>query len=194
MKEKGHISLIIMMIALSLFGSYHIYYHFLNSESKDLVRNYYEEKIVNEEKVIGQKMNSEVKEEYLGVLRIPKINLIEGFYNIYSKNNDVNRSVTILKESVMPSSNGSIIYLTAHSGSGYLAYFKNLNKLAINDIIYLDIENNRYQYIVSDIYEVIKNGIITVNRNINEKYLVLSTCSNNKEKQLVIVCKLINNE
>ena len=69
-----------------------------------------------------------------------------------SRNNDVNKSVTILKESVLPNGNGSIIYLTAHSGTGYLAFFKDIDKLEINDIIHLDIKNNNYQYIVNNIY------------------------------------------
>lgn len=185
MKKKNHISLIIIMITLSLFCSYHIYYHFLNESSDELVKNYYVNDIV-ETKPIVKKINNEVKEEYLGILKIPKINLIEGFYNINSKNNNINKSVTILKES-----NDRVIYLTAHSGSGYLAFFKDLDKLNIDDIICLDINGNSYQYIINNIYEEDKNGLITINHNINEKYLVLTTCSNNSNKQLILTSKLI---
>ena len=193
MKKKSHISIIIIMLALSLFGSYHIYYYFLNQGSNDLIRNYYVNSNKEENKIAIKKTNNEKKEEYLGIIRIPKIKLKEGFYNINSKKNNINKSVTLLKESVMSNINGSIIYLVAHSGSGYLAFFKDLNKLQINDFIYLDINNNTYQYIINDIYEVEKSGFIPVNHNVNEKYLVLSTCSNNKDKQLVITSKLANN-
>ena len=193
MKEKIHISLIIIMISLSLFCCYHIYYYFLDKGSTDLVRNYY---VNNSLEVEPQKINTKVinaeKEEYLGILKIPRINLIQGFYNINSKNNNVNKNITILKESTMPSENGSIIYLTAHSGYGYLAYFKDLYKLKLNDLISLDINSNSYKYIVNDIYEVDKTGTIIVNHNIHENYLVLSTCSNDKNKQLVIISKLLN--
>jgi len=191
--KKSHISLIIFMIAISLFGSYHIYYYFLDKKSDNLVRNYYENHVVEKEESKGmiKKINLEEKEEYLGILKIPKIDLKEGFYDINSKNNNINNAVTILKESILPSGNGSIVYLTAHSGYGYLAFFKDIDKLEVNDIIYLDIKNNSYQYIVNDIYEVDKNGLITINHNINDNYLVLTTCSKNKDKQLVITSKLL---
>ena len=192
MKEKKHISLIIVMVSLSLFCSYHIYYYFLDKGSNDLVRSFYKESIpLVEEQPIARNMNIEEKEEYLGILKIPKINLVQGFYNIDSKNNNVNKSVTILKESVLPGNMGSIMYLIAHTGYGYLAYFKDLDKLELDDMVYVDINNNNYQYIVSDIYEVERNGKITVNHNINENYLVLSTCSDNKTKQLVVISKLL---
>ena len=187
MKRKSHISIIIIMISLSLFCSYHIYYHFLNKSSDELVKNYYAKELIHDEtKLVIQKINNEVKEEYLGIIKIPKINLVEGFYNINSKNNNINKSVTILKES-----NDEIIYLTAHSGSGYLAFFQDLDKLNIDDFIYIDINGNTYQYVINNIYEEDKNGLITINHNINEKYLVLTTCSKNSNKQLIITSKLI---
>ncbi len=194
MKEKMHISLIIIMVSLSLFCSYHIYYYFLDKKDDNLVREFYSNVEVEKPVSIAKKLNNEVKEEYLGILKIPKINLVEGFYNINSKNNNVDKSVTILKESIMPNKNGGIIYLTAHSGYGYLAYFKNLDKLKINDIVYVDISSNSYQYIVSDIYEVEKNGKISVDHNIHENYLVLTTCSKDKSKQLVVISKLLNKD
>ena len=189
MKKSIHISLIIIMLSLALFCCYHIYYYFLDKGSNELVETYYEKKIEPER--IVTKIARKEKEEYLGILKIPKINLKEGFYHINSKNNNVSNSVTILKESVLTIGSGSIIYLIAHSGTGYLAFFKDLNKLSINDILYLDINNNSYQYVINDIYEVEKNGKIMVNHNIHEDYLVLSTCSDDN-KQLVITSKLIN--
>ena len=187
--KKGSISLIIIMISIALFACYHIYYQYVDYGSDNLVRDYYDKEstIVKVEKI-----NSEVHEKYLGIIKIPKINLEKGFYNIDSKNNDINKNVTILKESVMPNINGSIIYLIAHSGTGYHAFFKDIDKLTINDIINLDINNNSYQYIVNDIYEMDKNGKIMVNHNIHDNYLVLTTCSKNKDKQLIIVSKMVN--
>ena len=193
MKEKYHISLIIIMLSLALFCSYHIYYYFLDIGTNELVEVYYEDKIENKEnnnkKVV--RLSNETKDEYLGILKIPKINLRQGFYSINSKNNNINKAVTILKESTFPSPNGSIIYLIAHSGNGYLAFFKDLDKLSINDIITLDINNNSYQYVINDKYDMPKNGKITVNHNIHENYLVLSTCLGS-DKQLIITSKLIN--
>ena len=170
-----------------------MHYYFLDKSSDDLIRNYYTNSIIEENKPIVKKINNEVKEEYLGILKIPKIGLEEGFYQINSKNNNINKSVTILDKSILPNNNGGVIYLSAHSGYGYLAFFKNLDQLMINDHIYLYLNNHDYQYIVNDIYEIEKNGKITVDHNISENILVLTTCSRNKNKQLVVTSKLILN-
>ena len=193
MKRKYHISLIIVMLSISLFCCYHIYYYLLDTSNDTLIRDYYVADQVNdvEQEEVVSKLVSK-KEDYLGIISIPKINLKTGFYNKNSKKNNVSNSVTLLKESILPGVESSIIYLAAHSGSGYLAYFKNINKLTYEDIIDISINKVNYQYSIFDIYELPKNGSIMVNRNINENYLVLTTCSNNKNMQLVIVSKMIN--
>lgn len=188
--KKGTISLMIIMISIALFCCYHIYYYYINRESDNLIRNNYYDNSNELSKV--ESISNEIKEKYLGVIKIPKINLEKGFYSVGSKNNNVNKNVTILKESTLPSDTGSVIYLAAHSGHGPLAYFKDLDNLVIDDMVYLTINNNHYDYIVNDIYELEKNGKITVNHNIHDNYLVLTTCAPNN-KQLIVVSKLINN-
>ena len=195
MSEKKPFSILIIIFTLALFCSYHIYYHFSNMVNDSLINNYYE-KENNEEnnpQLVVEKTNANgSKEEYIGILTIPKIALREGFYQVDSPNNNVNNSVTLLKESIMPEVSGSIIYLAAHSGSGNLAYFKNLNKLTENDIVTINYNKHEYHYIINNIYEMPKNGEITVNRNIKEDYLVLTTCSNNKNMQLIITAKMLD--
>ena len=197
MNEKKPISLVIIIFAIALLCSYHIYYHFMTITNNNLVKDYYESESVDEndahpqvEKVVNK--GADTKEEYLGILIIPKIKLEEGFYNIDSRNNNVSNSVTILKESIMPDKDNSIVYLAAHSGVGPLAYFKDLNKLTNNDILKLRYHQHDYSYIITDIYEMPKNGEISVNRNIHENYLILTTCSNNKNMQLIIISKLFS--
>ena len=196
MSEKNSFSILIFVFGIALFFSYHIYYHFISSSDSNLVKNYYKDEIEekNEDIQIKKVSNKvdESKEKYLGIISIPKINLKTGFYNKNSSKNNVERSVTILNESIMPSENNSIVYLAAHSGYGYLAYFKDINKLTNEDMIYLNYKNELYSYIITEIYEMPRNGSIMVDRNINDKYLVLTTCSNNKNMQLVIISKLIN--
>lgn len=196
MNEKKPLSLVIIVLGIAMFFSYHIYYHFMGITNNNLVENYYkkEEKIENNQMDLVKKISNEeeLNNQYTGILNIPKINLETGFFDINNKKNNVNNSVTLLKESIMPGNGNSIIYLAAHSGVGYLAFFKNLNKLTNNDMIFLNYNNKRYSYIITDIYEMPKNGKITVNRNINEEYLVLTTCSKNENMQLVVVSKLLN--
>ena len=107
------------------------------------------------------------------------------------KNNDVNKSVMLLKNSVMPDNVNSTIILAAHSGNSYVGYFKNLDKLNIEDKINIYYQKNKYQYTVTNIYELDKNGHILVDKNIHENILVLTTCSKNEEKQLVVYAKLL---
>ena len=197
MSEKKLISITILFMAIALFFSYHIYYYFMNVNSEKLISDYYEESNVAESdsQVLVEKINNVVhddEEGYLGILTIPKIKLETGFYNKNSKMNTVSKSVMLLPDSIMPGNDGSIIYLAAHSGVGHLAYFKNIDKLTNDDLVKLSINNTDYLYSITDIYEIPKNGEIIVNRNINENYLILTTCSKNKNMQLVIVSKLIN--
>ena len=195
MKEKSHISLIIILLSITLFACYHIYYYFMNQKSEILIDSYFS-KSERENNILPMvnniKENETIKEEYFGIIEIPKINLKEGFYEKESKYNNVNHSVTLLKESIMPNNSNSIIYLAAHSGSGPLAYFKNLNQLTNEDRINLLYKNEKYSYVIVDIYEYPRKGNIIINRNIHEDYLVLTTCSNHKDMQIVIVSKLIN--
>ena len=196
MNERKPLSLVIIIFTLALFCSYHIYYYFINKTNEELVQKYQIEAEKNNDlenktpKI--NKMSSVDEDEYIALLEIPKINLMEGFYSTNSSKNNVNYNITLLNESTMPDQDGSVIYLAAHSGTGYLAYFKDLNKLSLDDFIIINYQNKKYTYSINDIYEIPKNGTITINHNIHENYLVLTTCSNNKNQQLVIVSKFFN--
>ncbi len=129
MKRKP-LSLVIIIFSLALFSCYHIYYYCLDKFNNKLVDNYLKEEISinysSNKLSINNTIKTDNKEEYYGVLEIPKINLKKGFYNINSKLNDVNSNIELLKESVMPDNKNSTIYLAAHSGNSYLGYFKKL--------------------------------------------------------------------
>ncbi len=130
----------------------------------------------------GNKINNEI----IGKIIIDKLNISNNLYNKESIHNNVNENITILKESISPDNINSIMYIAAHSGTGKLAYFKNLDKLEINDQIILIYKNKKYTYQVYKIWEENKNGYIHIN-SINEKQLILTTCSpNHKNKQLII--------
>lgn len=136
-----------------------------------------------------QKSKKEItNEERIGTIIINKISLKEDLYKIESPENNIEKHVTILKESVFPNHNNSIIFLAAHSGTGKIAYFEKLNQLKTNDEVILLLKKKEYKYIVKDIWEEPKNGYINVNKeNLNQ--LILTTCSpTNRNKQLIINC------
>ena len=189
MKRIKPISLTIIIFSLALLGSYHIYYHFVDNINDSLV-NDYEENIESINSIgVVEKINNN-KENYIGLLEIPKINLKKGFYNVNSSLNNVNQNIELLKNSNMPDKEGTTIYLAAHSGNSYLGFFKNLKYLNLNDEIIIYYNNIKYTYIINNVYEMDKNGYIEINKNNNDNYVVLTTCNDNM--QLVITAKLYN--
>lgn len=147
-------------------------------------------KLVNNKAKIDYQYTTNNKYNYkdtpIGILIINKINLKKELYDINSTNNTIEKNITILKGSIDPSYNNSILFIAAHSGSGKLAFFKNLNQLQINDEIILIYKNKKYTYHVNKIWEQEKSSYIDVYKN-TKKQLVLTTCSpTNKNKQLII--------
>ena len=128
--------------------------------------------------------NTNTNNNSYGIIIINKINLKEELFPIDSEENNIERHVSILKGSIYP----DLMIIAAHSGIGPIAYFQELDKLELNDEIILIIKNKKYTYKVKDIWEEKKNGYINFNKE-NQKQLILTTCSPNKEGyQLVINC------
>ena len=131
---------------------------------------------------------------YIGYLEIPKISLKKGFVNKNSPYNNVNKNIQILKESDMPNKKNGMVMIAGHSGTGNIAYFKNLYKLNINDIVIIYYNNIKYTYKIIDIYLEDKNGEISVQDNNNFSSIILTTCSNKKGKQQTFWGKLTRTE
>ena len=136
-----------------------------------------------------------ITENYIAVLEIPKIDLKKGMYQIGSKYNTVNRNVAILTPSDYPDVQGGNLVLAAHSGNGYLSFFKNLYKLSEGDYAYIYYNNIKYTYKISLIYKQAKTGTINVYRPYGETTLMLITCTKNDEtSQTVYVAVLESQE
>ena len=95
----------------------------------------------------------------IGRLIIEKIKLDQALYDINSPNNNVEENVTILKGSSLPTDNKGIIFLAAHSGTGDIAYFNDLDKLKVTDEIIFKYNNINYHYLVDKIFEEEKDGL-----------------------------------
>lgn len=128
---------------------------------------------------------------YIGYLEIPKINLKKGFVDIKSKDNNVNKNVAIMKDSVYPDVDGSLMVMASHNGTCWNCYFKNLKKLSNNDIIYIYYDDVRYTYKLVNIYEVKKTGKVSIYRNSRKTTLALVTCKlGTKDTQVVYIAEL----
>lgn len=132
-----------------------------------------------------------ITESYAAVLEIPKIDLKKGLYAMDSRYNTVSRNVAILSPSNYPDVQGGNFVLAAHSGNGYLSFFKNLYKLSTGDIAYIYYNDNKYTYKITSIYTQPKTGTINVYRPYNKTTLMLITCTKNDEStQTVYVAEL----
>ena len=89
--------------------------------------------------------------------------------------------------------NGTFI-LAGHSGSGTFSHFKNLHKLSLNDNVYVYYSGYKYSYKVVNIYDVKKTGKVEIKRDINKTYLVLITCRDGTDYQIVFIAELLSKE
>ena len=149
-----------------------------------------ENNIVEEEIIEIKEVKKEEKEKELMTLIIPKINFEGKIYNKDSKQNNIDKNIIIMKESNMPDEDNGMIIIGGHSGYGKYAYFKELNKLEINDEIIINYFGNTYTYHVVEYHLDSKDGSISIN-NVNKKNkLFLFTCNpNDKNNYLVYVCE-----
>lgn len=166
----------------------------IKDEEKAAIENYKITEKIDNENIEELQEQVEVKQqtniEYIAILKIPKINLERGLVNRNSYLNNVNYNVEIVKDSSMPDEiNGNVI-LAAHSGNARVSYFRNLDKLSINDKVSIDYKGITYNYHVVNIYDIEKTGTALIKRNYNTSTLTLITCRHNTNKQIVVICEL----
>ena len=161
------------------------------SDSEAVIDDILNNVVVNNNIEEQKKPTTTITYDYVGYLEIPKINLKKGFVDIKSKDNNVNKNVAIMKDSVFPNVDGSLMVMASHNGTCWNCYFKNLKKLVNNDIIYIYYDNVRYTYKLVNIYEVKKTGKVSIYRNSRKTTLALVTCKwGTKDKQIVYIAEL----
>ena len=134
----------------------------------------------------------EKEEQEIMTLEIPKINFIGKIYNKNSKLNDIDKNIIIMNESDMPDKENGILIIGGHSGYGKYAYFKDLNKLSIDDIVIINYLGNTYTYKVVEYHLDSKDGSISINNFNKKNKLFLYTCNpNDKSNYLVYDCERI---
>ena len=200
MKKIFKIVIILMVVISILISLYTIklgYDYYKNNEDSIKIEKFYieQEKIVNKQEEQSEELdnnntNNYSKENYVAVIKIPKIGLERGIYEQSSRLNTVDKNIQILKESDYPNINNGNFILAAHSGVGKIAYFKNLYKLDLNDEVKIIYNGKEYSYKVVNKYEVDKTGHIEILRNMNVSTLTLTTCKHNTDKQIVVICEL----
>lgn len=143
----------------------------------------------NEEK--QEEIKSTKPLDYVAVLKIPSIGLEKGLVSKDSYYNNVNKNIKILDESDMPDKENGNVILAAHSGNGRTAFFKNLNKLKKDNIVSVFYNGYEYKYKMVNTYDVEKTGTVEIVRNSEKNTLTLITCRHNTNKQIVVICELV---
>ena len=200
-KEKNKSWLIITGSLILLSGIGLIAYDFYSNKELDKIEDnalveFYDTEVEDIEVIIEEpeekkEVKNQTKIEYIAVLKIPKINLERGLVNPSSYLNNVNYNVQIINGSDMPDVNNGNLILAGHSGNARISYFRNLNKLDLNDTATIIYKNKTYNYKVVDKYEIEKTGEAEIIRDKNKNILTLITCKHNTNKQIVIICELI---
>lgn len=131
-------------------------------------------------------------DQYLGVLEIPKIGLKRGFFDTNNYYNNIEYNVAVVKGSTMPDIKNGNLILMAHSGDAYISYFAYLFLLNVGDSAYITYQKKQYQFQIVNIYDVPKNGRVTIHRNYDRTTLTLITCTkNNDQSQTVYIAELV---
>ena len=203
MAKRKKTSKIIFVIIGSLFlliGVSLISYDFLSKRNVEIneqmaIEEFYttQEEIKEESTNDTQKVE-EVKKQnkinYIAILKIPKIDLERGLVDPKSYLNDVKYNLEIVEGSSMPDIKNSNLIIASHSGTARISYFRNLNKLSINDEILLIYKSKTYKYKVSNKYEIEKTGTAKIIREKNTTTLTLITCKYRTNKQIVVIATL----
>lgn len=195
---------LLIFVGVMLVGGKYFYSYLSKHEEKNKLDKFYE---IQEEINIDNGINLEnnefqqIKEEsivevtnddYIAVIKIPKINLERGLYSKDSSYNNVDKNIQILKESDYPNIDNGNFILASHSGNAKISFFRNLYKLSLDDEIYIFFNGQEYRYKVVNIYDIEKTGTANIVRNKNKTTLTLVTCRQNTNKQIIVICELVN--
>ena len=148
----------------------------IEKENQEYYQNNQEETSFEEGKTVNNTIS---------ILEIPKINLKQQLPEINSSENDVNKNIFVVKETIFPSTGKkSHIILAAHSGYNKIAFFKRLPELSKDDIINFYYQNKKYTYKVIRKKEIEKNGTMTLEVTSSDD-ITLITCLKGTNKQIV---------
>ena len=208
-QRKGQLLIVgsfLIIIGIGILGGKIVNNYLDKKQEQDLINNFYEQQeeyvvdvpVMEEELVKEEVAEQEEKKEtttptinYIAVIKIPKIGLEKGLASKGSYWNNVNRNIEILSESDMPDVENGNVILAGHSGNSEVSYFRKLNKLQNDDTVSIVYNGKEYKYKMVNSYEIEKNGYAHIVRNAEKSTLTLITCKHNTNKQIVVICELV---
>lgn len=206
-KEKSYTTTAFVGALITLIGGFFLFYNYI--ESKKIVAYDYMANVfyngtevaqISEEEDIKKpleedQLSTEVTNEYIGYLIVPKINLTKGFLDKRSSENDVEKNILVVSGSNYPDTEKGNLILAGHSGTGWKAFFNGLYKLNIGDVAYINYKGKKYIYNIVNIYTQPKVGKLAIYRNYDKTTLTLITCTNNDSTtQTIYIAELVSIE
>lgn len=200
-KERKINKIIILGIIILLIGVSLISYDYFSNknieiEEQEAIEEFYtiqeelKEENTSEEPQKVEEVKKQNKTNYIAILKIPKIDLERGLVDPNSYLNDVKYNIEIVEGSSMPNKKNSNLIIASHSGTARISYFRNLNKLTINDTVLLIYQNKTYKYKVVNKYEIEKTGTAKIIRDSDKTTITLITCKYKTNKQIVVIATL----
>lgn len=195
------IGIYLVIIGITFFTFYFMYNKALDRQVQDNVDDYIKDtsvvnEVIDEVQVEEKEENQEVSPNisYTAILEIPKIGLKKGVVDNTRNFNSINYAISVDNSSNYPNEKGNFI-LYAHSGNSYIAYFRNLNKVNINDDVYVYYNGVKYHYVIYDKYDIEKTGKAKVISSKENNYITLITCNQERKGyQVVLIGKLQDNK
>lgn len=136
----------------------------------------------------GKVKKSNYTYNYIGRLKIPKIKFNRGFVKYGTSGNNVNQNIAIMGGSQYPSAKDGNFILAGHSGSGWNAFFTNIDKLRVGDMAYVTYKGTEYSYRLAKRYSDPKSdGAITIKKSTYGRQLTLVTCKRPDYKKYYLV-------
>lgn len=178
---KNHIfkiiGLLIITFSFILLGINKIIDNNKKSEEIVKVNSFFNDDAYNLINTNNINTNKKTEEDnFIAVLEIPEISLKKG---LSLDNNNINYNIEIVSDSTFPNEENSNLVLAAHSGNSKKSFFKNLYKLTIGDEVYIYYDGIKYEFVIYDIYDVLKDGTVEIERYQNKKTITLVTCKKN---------------
>ena len=203
-RKKSPTTIAFIGAIITTVGGFLISYNYIESQ-KIMAYDYMANAFYNGNEVVTQEntreeqqqeeLNTQVTNDYIGYLNIPKINLTKGFLDSRSEDNDVEKNILVVDGSNYPDVDKGNFILAGHSGTGWKAFFNDLYKLSAGDIAKITYKDKTYTYQIVNVYTQPKTGKLAIYRNYDKKTLTLITCTNNDSTtQTIYIAELTKEE
>lgn len=124
----------------------------------------------------------------IAIINIPSIKLntvvVESIEKQYLKH-----YVCHFENSAMPGQYGNFS-LAGHSSYRYNEVFNELHKISLDDEIIIKTLNNKFTYVVKDIFQVNPEDTYVLDQDNETKELTIVTCTNNGKNRLIVKAKI----